>query len=74
MGQVHGAYEACLSATSTPWAPWYIIPADHKWVTRALVAAVLVHTIHSLDLCWPEVTDEQRQAIAEARRQLEADK
>jgi PPK2 family polyphosphate:nucleotide phosphotransferase len=67
------AYEACLSATSTPWAPWYIIPADHKWVTRALVAAILVRTIHSLDLRWPEVTDEQRQAIEQARRQLEAE-
>lgn len=67
------AYEKCLSATSTPWAPWYIIPADHKWVTRALVAAILVHTIRSLDLRWPEVTDAQRQAIEQARRQLEAE-
>lgn len=68
------AYEDCLTATSTPWAPWYIIPADHRWVTRALVAAILVHTIHSLDLRWPEVSEAQRQAIAEARRQLEAEK
>ena len=32
------AYEECLTATSTKWAPWYVIPADHKWVTRAAVA------------------------------------
>ena len=33
------AFEAALSATSTPWAPWYVIPADHKWLTQALVAS-----------------------------------
>ena len=36
------AYEDALTATSTPWAPWYVIPADHKWLTQALVAVVLV--------------------------------
>lgn len=65
------AYEACLSATSTPWAPWYIIPADHKWVTRAVVAAILVETIRSLDLSWPQVDEDQRRAMEQARRQLE---
>ena len=34
-----GAFEDALTATSTPWAPWYVIPADHKWLTQALVAA-----------------------------------
>jgi PPK2 family polyphosphate:nucleotide phosphotransferase len=38
------AYEECLAATSTKSAPWYVIPADHKWVTRALVAAILTET------------------------------
>src|SRR5206468_2618835 len=35
------AYEHALTATSTPWAPWYVIPADHKWSARVLVAEVI---------------------------------
>jgi len=65
------AYEECLAATSTKSAPWYVIPADHKWVTRALVAATLTETIKSLNLKWPKVTDAQKKAIAEAKRTLE---
>jgi len=68
------AFEAAINATSNKWAPWYIIPADHKWVSRALVARVLTTTIASLDLQYPEVTDEQRALIAEAKKQLEAEK
>ncbi len=64
------AYEDALSATSTEWAPWYVIPADHKWVTRALVAKILVRTIESLDLKYPEVTAEMRQEIEAARKDL----
>jgi PPK2 family polyphosphate:nucleotide phosphotransferase len=67
------AYEECLEETSTKWAPWYIIPADHKWVSRALVANILVHTIHSLGLSWPKVTDEQKRQIQEAKNRLEAE-
>jgi PPK2 family polyphosphate:nucleotide phosphotransferase len=67
------AYEDALSATSTEWAPWYVIPADHKWASRALVASVLATTISSLDLRYPEVTPEQHQQIEEGRKQLERD-
>ena len=54
------AYEECLEATSTKYAPWYVIPADHKWVTRAAVAVILTETIRGLDLQWPKVTDSRR--------------
>jgi PPK2 family polyphosphate:nucleotide phosphotransferase len=64
------AYEDALSATSTEWAPWYIVPADQKWVTRAVVADVVTSAIHGLGLKFPELTDAQRQAIQEAREQL----
>jgi PPK2 family polyphosphate:nucleotide phosphotransferase len=67
------AYDAALTATSTPWAPWYVIPADRKWVTQALVAAILVDTILGLDLRWPEVSEKEHAANAEARRKLEAE-
>jgi PPK2 family polyphosphate:nucleotide phosphotransferase len=67
------AYEDALTATSTPWAPWHVIPADHKWLTQALVAAILVDSIRALDLRWPEVSEQELEANAEARRQLEAE-
>jgi PPK2 family polyphosphate:nucleotide phosphotransferase len=68
------AYEDAISATSSKWAPWYIIPADHKWVSRALVARIVTSAIDSLDLRYPEVTDEQRTVIAQAKSQLETEK
>jgi PPK2 family polyphosphate:nucleotide phosphotransferase len=67
------AYEEALTATSTEWAPWYIVPADHKWVTRAVVAGILTHAIRSLDLKYPQLSPAQLAALDEARRQLEAE-
>ena len=66
------AFEDALTATSTSSAPWYVIPADHKWLTQALVALVLVETLHSLDLRWPEVSAEAHAANQQARRELDA--
>jgi polyphosphate kinase 2 (PPK2 family) len=54
------AYEEALTATSTKWAPWYVIPADYKWVTRALMAEIVSTTIGDLDLKYPEVTGDRR--------------
>ena len=72
-GDYMRAYSDCLSATSTKSAPWYVVPADHKWVARAVVADVITTTIRSLDLKYPEVTDEQREGLTEARRRLLAE-
>src|SRR3954468_11084156 len=68
-----GAFEDALTATSTPWAPWYVIPADHWWVTQALVAGVLVEKLRSLDLRWPEVSAADHAANLAARKALEAE-
>jgi Polyphosphate kinase 2 (PPK2) len=68
-----GAFEDALTATSTPWAPWYVIPSDHKGVTQALVAQVLVETVRSLDLRWPEVSAAEHAANLEARKKLESE-
>jgi PPK2 family polyphosphate:nucleotide phosphotransferase len=65
------AYEDAISATSTEWAPWYIIPADHKWATRAIVADIITSTLAELDLTFPELNKEQRKLLAEARNKLE---
>jgi PPK2 family polyphosphate:nucleotide phosphotransferase len=72
-GRYMRAYEDCLSATSTKCAPWYVVPADHKWVTRAIVADVVTTAIRSLDLHYPKVTDEQRARLADAQRELSAE-
>jgi polyphosphate kinase 2 (PPK2 family) len=64
-------YEDCLGATSTDAAPWYVIPADHKWISRALVAKIVTTTIDGLDLKYPEVSDQQREQIEAAAKQLE---
>jgi PPK2 family polyphosphate:nucleotide phosphotransferase len=65
------AYEDVFNATSTAWAPWHIIPADRKWYMRLVVAAIIYKTLENLGLHYPEVTQAQRQALAEARQQLE---
>jgi PPK2 family polyphosphate:nucleotide phosphotransferase len=65
------AYEDALTATSTVEAPWYVVPADHKWVARTVVADVLARTLHSLALRYPEVSPERQAALVQARRQLE---
>jgi PPK2 family polyphosphate:nucleotide phosphotransferase len=67
------AFEQAITATSTPWAPWYVIPADHKPITRALVARLLVRAIDELDLSYPTVSTEDQARNEEARRQLEAE-
>jgi PPK2 family polyphosphate:nucleotide phosphotransferase len=67
------AYEQALSATSTDEAPWYVVPADQKWVTRAVVADVMTSSIQGLDLRYPEVGAEKQKALAEARSMLEAE-
>jgi PPK2 family polyphosphate:nucleotide phosphotransferase len=64
------AFEDALSATSTKWAPWYVVPADHKWATRAIVADIVTSTISGLDLHYPKVSAEQKKALAAAREKL----
>ena len=61
-----------LSATSTPWAPWYVIPADRKWFAHVATAAVIVDTLIGLDPRYPTVDDAQKEELAKARKDLEA--
>ena len=64
------AYEDALRQTSTEHAPWYVVPADHKWFMRMVVADIIVETLESLDLRFPEATEKHQQEIAEAKRRL----
>ena len=64
------AYQQLLTHTSTEAAPWYIIPADRKWFTRAAVADIIVTRLKALGLAYPSVTDEQRSQLEAERKQL----
>ena len=64
------AYEEMIRATSTTYAPWYVVPADNKWFTRVVVAAAIVKTLGSLGLKYPTVDPRTAQALAAAKKAL----
>lgn len=64
------AYEEMLEATSTEGAPWYIVPADHKWVARAVAARIITNVIDTLELEYPKVSPEQSVKLEEAKTLL----
>ena len=65
-------FSEALSQTSTEWAPWYVIPADRKWFARVGAAAVLVNALMDINPQFPVVSDAQRQALLEIKKELEA--
>ncbi len=65
------AFEDAISATATPWAPWYVIPADNKWIMRAIVSMVVTETISSLKLEPPVVSEQKKKLLDDARKDLE---
>ncbi len=65
------AYEDMLNHTSTQWAPWYVIPADRKWVTHVLISEVILSQIKKLDLKYPVLSKEQREELEKAKADLE---
>jgi PPK2 family polyphosphate:nucleotide phosphotransferase len=67
------AFSEMLSATSTPWAPWYVVPADRKWFARICVSAILAHTLIQLDPRYPTVGQETLRKLDEAKAELEAE-
>lgn len=64
------AFEKTINKTSTSWAPWYIIPADHKWFMRTAVCDILVQVLEKLDLKYPEVGSEGKKRLMEAKAML----
>jgi len=67
------AFSEMLSATSTEWAPWYVVPADHKWFARICASAIIANALIKIDPRFPEVSDEARAALQETRVQLESE-
>ena len=67
------AYEDAIAATATADAPWFVVPADHKWLMRLIVVAAVVEALRDLDLQAPVVSDAVEASFAEARAALEAE-
>jgi PPK2 family polyphosphate:nucleotide phosphotransferase len=67
------AFSEMLSATSTDWAPWYVIPANRKWFAHICVSAVLVHTLGQINPQYPVVTADEMRAEQLARQTLLAE-
>jgi PPK2 family polyphosphate:nucleotide phosphotransferase len=67
------AFSDTLSHTSTAWAPWFVVPADHKWYARTCASAILAHTLMTINPQYPTVAKQARRELHEARGQLEAE-
>lgn len=67
------AYEQAIRATAAPHAPWYVVPADHKWFTRLVVVAAMVTALQDLDLAFPAVDQHAESMLAAARAELDSE-
>jgi len=67
------AFDAMLSQTSTEWAPWYVVPADHKWFGRLATAAVLVTALRAINPRYPPPDPAEREQMARVRAELAAE-
>jgi PPK2 family polyphosphate:nucleotide phosphotransferase len=67
------AYQDAIQHTATPEAPWYVVPADHKWFMHLMVSAVVVETLESLHLAFPKVDATRRKELRAAQLALEAE-
>jgi PPK2 family polyphosphate:nucleotide phosphotransferase len=67
------AFDTMLSQTSTKWAPWYVVPADHKWFSRLATAAILVRELHAIDPKYPAADPAVRDQMMQARAELAAE-
>jgi PPK2 family polyphosphate:nucleotide phosphotransferase len=64
------AYEDAIRHTASPEAPWFVVPADHKWVTRLVVMGAVIDALEGLDLSYPKVSAAEKRALKAARSQL----
>ncbi|HEY2437579.1 MAG TPA: hypothetical protein VGH93_10375, partial [Solirubrobacteraceae bacterium] len=67
------AFDEMLTHTSTDWAPWYVVSADHKWFTRLATAAILVHTLAEIDPQYPRPAPDVLEEMHRARDALRAE-
>ena len=68
------AYEDAIKETSTDYAPWFVIPADHKWFTRVAAIQIIIDKLEEMDLKFPELSGKDKDALKESKRKLENEK
>jgi polyphosphate kinase 2 (PPK2 family) len=64
------AFEEAIRATAAQRAPWYVVPADHKWFTRLVVAAAIVEAVENLGLSYPQIDAMKKRELVTAREAL----
>jgi polyphosphate kinase 2 (PPK2 family) len=64
------AYEDCIGATGTRSSPWYIVPADDKRNARLIISQIVVDTLASLSMSYPQPDEERRKELLAIRKQL----
>jgi PPK2 family polyphosphate:nucleotide phosphotransferase len=67
------AYEEAIAATSTDAAPWYVVPADKKWFTRVAISEIIARKLESMNLKYPQVSEEHRDSLQKAKQLLESE-
>ena len=68
--QYMNAYEEMIRNTATPDAPWFVVPADNKWFTRAAIAAAVIDALASLNLSYPKVGEEKQKELVAVKKAL----
>ena len=68
------AYEEAIQETNTDYAPWYVIPADKKWFTRLVALQIIIDTLEDMNLKFPEVSKEEKEALQQSKIELENEK
>ncbi len=66
-------YEEAINKTSKNEAPWYVIPADNKWFARLAAIQIIIDTLEKMNLKYPQLSDEDRKGLDEAKKQLESE-
>ena len=64
------AFEDCINETATEHAPWYVVPADHKWYMRYVVSEIILDTLKEMDPMYPEVTKERLETFAKLKEEI----
>ena len=67
------AFEDAINETSTKNAPWFVVPADHKWYMRYVVSEIILDTLKDMDPHYPEVTEDRMERFGEIKKALEAE-
>ncbi|MFT3918822.1 polyphosphate kinase 2 family protein [Cloacibacterium sp.] len=73
-GDYMKAYEEAINKTSKKHAPWFVIPADQKWFARLATLQIIINALEEMDLHYPELPKEEKEALDEAKKQLEEEK